>query len=98
MLKKTVIREPIQTGLGPVADQWMTKMFVGQDGNDAIFVQKVVEPLTGTVKDYIMPYIYVGLIMYLFLVLILLYIVYTLHKKHSVSYYPTQPNWYRRGV
>ena len=91
MQRKNQLREPVQTGIGPAADRWFNRVFIGDSEGEAVIVERVVNPLKETVLDYIMPYVYIGLLMYLFLVLLLIVLLYFVNKNRVMvcsRYYP----------
>lgn len=83
--------EPFQTGLGPLTDRWVNRFLVGENGEEAIIVDKVINPMTGMVREYVMPYVYAGLVMYLIIVLLLVAVLYTLYRQRraptTIIYY-----------
>ena len=70
-----------------MTDRWFNRMFIGDSEGDAVIVERVVNPLKETAMSYIMPYVYIGLFMYLVLVVLLVALLYAVYKTRSNPVY-----------
>lgn len=74
----------IQTGIGPMTDKLLANLIDKLNENkDKIYIN-AINPIIRDIKARIVPYAYVGFLMYIILIILLLFIIYILMiKKHT---------------
>lgn len=75
------------TGIGPLIDKILNTILnkLNTENFKGKLVDKIVDPITGIIIQKIRPYIYAGIILYLILVVLLVFIIYLLLKQKSLK-------------